>query len=314
MPTSLRLGVLTAAFDDQRRLLLSRRADLNLWTLPGGRLDAGESLTDAAAREVEEETGVIVAVTQPIGLYYLAGWQRMNVLFAAQHISGTPHATTDETRGNAFIHPNEIAVRTRREGTRRAVSVQSNQDSIVDDALAPQRPLPRVLSVPPAELHRLRLALGRRYVWNWLRGKPEPRFPLFDVRAVGLVWDETHRRLFTLKHGNGRALPRLRCDGQGAPWEQLSATIHAACGLQVTFSWVGVWQDAARNKIEFVFAANAPATPLFRAGEWTTARNAALPERDADYAARVRPSYATDPVWMLTTASQAQAGDVLQHL
>lgn len=305
---------MTAAFDDQRRLLLTRRADLNIWTLPGGRLDSGETFADAAAREVYEETGVEVALTQPIGLYYLDGWQRMNVQFAAQRIGGATIAFTDETRDNAFLDIDDIVARTRHEGTRHAVSVQAQHEAIIHDALAAQRPPPRILSVPPADLRRLRLALGRRYVWNWLRGKPEPRFPVFDVRAVALVWDESHRRLLTLKHGSGRALPRLRCDGQRAPWAQLGDAVRTACGLEVSFAWVGLWQDAPRNRIEFVFAASVRETPLFRAGEWTTARNAALPERDAEYAARVKPSFASDSVWMITEGHEARAGDVLQRM
>jgi ADP-ribose pyrophosphatase YjhB (NUDIX family) len=70
----LRLGVVCAVVDDEGRLLLSQRGDLGVWGLPGGRLDAGERLDAAAAREVLEETGVVVKVERAVGLYYLAGW------------------------------------------------------------------------------------------------------------------------------------------------------------------------------------------------------------------------------------------------
>lgn len=50
---------------DQSSVLLSQRRDRNpdfdgLWHLPSGKLDAGESLVDAAAREAEEEVGVLL--------------------------------------------------------------------------------------------------------------------------------------------------------------------------------------------------------------------------------------------------------------
>lgn len=47
------------------RVVLARRANPPLagrWTLPGGALELGESLRDAVAREVFEETGLVVSV------------------------------------------------------------------------------------------------------------------------------------------------------------------------------------------------------------------------------------------------------------
>jgi 8-oxo-dGTP diphosphatase len=51
---------------DGGRVLLSRRRDTNpafdgRWHLPSGKLDAGESVLDAASREAEEEVGVLIA-------------------------------------------------------------------------------------------------------------------------------------------------------------------------------------------------------------------------------------------------------------
>jgi ADP-ribose pyrophosphatase YjhB (NUDIX family) len=51
--------------DGEGRLLLVRRAhepSRGLWSLPGGRIEPGESAPAAAAREVAEETGLDVAV------------------------------------------------------------------------------------------------------------------------------------------------------------------------------------------------------------------------------------------------------------
>src|SRR5215472_14950824 len=48
-----------AVFDDAGRVLLGKRADVGLWTLPGGIIDPAEQPADAAVREVYEETGIV---------------------------------------------------------------------------------------------------------------------------------------------------------------------------------------------------------------------------------------------------------------
>ena len=58
------LAVSTAVFRDGKVLLARRGAkpSIGLWTLPGGRVEPGETLAIAAAREVMEEVGVDCAI------------------------------------------------------------------------------------------------------------------------------------------------------------------------------------------------------------------------------------------------------------
>ena len=52
-------------FDAENRVLLVERArapGAGLWTVPGGKLEHGETLVQAVAREVREETGLVVEV------------------------------------------------------------------------------------------------------------------------------------------------------------------------------------------------------------------------------------------------------------
>lgn len=62
-------GVVAAVRDPDGRLLLTRRADNGLLVLPGGRIELGETLAQAAIREVLEETGVRIEVTGLAGIY-----------------------------------------------------------------------------------------------------------------------------------------------------------------------------------------------------------------------------------------------------
>ncbi|GEB48325.1 NUDIX hydrolase [Streptomyces cacaoi] len=51
-------GVSAVVFDDQRRVLLGRRADNGAWSVIGGIPEPGEQPADCAVREVFEETHV----------------------------------------------------------------------------------------------------------------------------------------------------------------------------------------------------------------------------------------------------------------
>jgi mutator protein MutT len=59
----------TVIYDEQGRILLIHRntSSLKQWELPGGKVEAGEMLEEAAIREAQEEIGVDVEVTKRIG-------------------------------------------------------------------------------------------------------------------------------------------------------------------------------------------------------------------------------------------------------
>lgn len=58
------------AYDDAGRLLVVRRRDdpgRGLWSVPGGRVEAGESDAEALVREMAEETGLVVEPGELVG-------------------------------------------------------------------------------------------------------------------------------------------------------------------------------------------------------------------------------------------------------
>jgi 8-oxo-dGTP pyrophosphatase MutT (NUDIX family) len=65
----IRLGCSAAIFDEQGRILLTKRSDNGQWCLPGGAVDPGETVTEAIEREVWEETGLRVRVKRLVGIY-----------------------------------------------------------------------------------------------------------------------------------------------------------------------------------------------------------------------------------------------------
>lgn len=61
------VGVLFSS--DRSKVLLVRRSDNDRWCLPGGFMQAGETVAEACEREVWEETGLTVQTNRFIGIY-----------------------------------------------------------------------------------------------------------------------------------------------------------------------------------------------------------------------------------------------------
>ena len=96
-PAGPRLGVGAFILDDYDRLLLVQRRrepEAGHWGLPGGKVDFGETVEAAAAREIEEELGVAIRLD---GLLCLvdqideaAGTHWVAPVYRAVIASGTP--------------------------------------------------------------------------------------------------------------------------------------------------------------------------------------------------------------------------------
>jgi ADP-ribose pyrophosphatase YjhB (NUDIX family) len=95
---SIVVAITAFILDETGRLLMIRRTDNDLYTIPGGAQEIGETISQTVVREVREETGITVEVTGLIGVYsdpaHVIAFsngevrQEFSICFRAQPIKG----------------------------------------------------------------------------------------------------------------------------------------------------------------------------------------------------------------------------------
>jgi 8-oxo-dGTP pyrophosphatase MutT (NUDIX family) len=118
-PKANSVAVAVSAFiqDDEGRILMIRRTDNDLYSIPGGQLELGETLAQAAVREVQEETGITCEVSGVIGLYsnpnHVVAYddgevrQEFSICFRASPLAGILRGS-DESREVQWVSPEWI--------------------------------------------------------------------------------------------------------------------------------------------------------------------------------------------------------------
>lgn len=94
---------------DGRVLLLERATNpgRDKLTFPGGYVDRGEPVEDAAVRETAEEVGITAAIDSLLGVYSAAGNPVVLVVYRATVAAGEPHPTA-EARAVGWYGANEL--------------------------------------------------------------------------------------------------------------------------------------------------------------------------------------------------------------
>ncbi len=125
-----------AVRDDRGQLLLIHKVDNDFWALPGGGMELGESIADAAVREVEEETDLTIELIGLVGIYTDPGHvmayddgevrQEFSVCFHPRVVGGEPCEDGSETKEVRWVKPTAIA----------DLSIHPSMRRRIDDALA----------------------------------------------------------------------------------------------------------------------------------------------------------------------------------
>jgi ADP-ribose pyrophosphatase YjhB (NUDIX family) len=101
------IGIFAIIFDKKDRVLLCHRRDYDLWNLPGGGLEKGESPRQGVIREVKEETGLIVETERLSGVYYKPENNEIIFSFVCKIIDGEI-TLTDEADQINYLDINDF--------------------------------------------------------------------------------------------------------------------------------------------------------------------------------------------------------------
>jgi 8-oxo-dGTP pyrophosphatase MutT (NUDIX family) len=119
-PPANSIVVAVTAFiqDAAGRLLMIRRTDNDLYAVPGGAQEVGETIAQTVVREVREETGITVDVTGLIGVYsdpaHVIAFsdgevrQEFSLCFRARPVEGEPR-TSSESKEVLWVEPAGLA-------------------------------------------------------------------------------------------------------------------------------------------------------------------------------------------------------------
>lgn len=124
-----RVAVYALVFDGERVLLALRR-DIDWWNLPGGGMEAGETVDEAMRREVHEETGLEVEVGQLVGVYSKPQKQEVVLTFRCRVIGGTLSAT-EESKECRYFQPDALPLNTLPKHRQRVEDALLNQPQAI---------------------------------------------------------------------------------------------------------------------------------------------------------------------------------------
>jgi ADP-ribose pyrophosphatase YjhB (NUDIX family) len=105
---SLVPSVNVVVVNDAGELLMIRRTDNDNWAVPGGAVDLGESVAQAAVRETREESGIECEITGLVGIYsdpkhvllYTSNGevrQEFSIVLTARPLSGQPTPSSESS-------------------------------------------------------------------------------------------------------------------------------------------------------------------------------------------------------------------------
>lgn len=129
MNHAFKIGAFAVIFDEQGRVLLSHRTDMDLWNLPGGTMELGETPWETVTREVTEETGLTAEIIRLTGIYSKPDKDDIVFCFACR-ITGGELTLSDEADQHGWFALDEMPLKTSTKHAERIRDAAANHSDV----------------------------------------------------------------------------------------------------------------------------------------------------------------------------------------
>jgi ADP-ribose pyrophosphatase YjhB (NUDIX family) len=255
--SALKIAVNGIVVNQFGQVLIMKRDDTRTWAIPGGALESGELPPEAAAREVEEETGQRVHPVRLVGLYHWRSRLTDQLAFSFRCLpAGGEITRTEESLAAGFVAPDKLPR-----------SILKLHRARIEQGLSHQGGPPywgQQHVSPVLNYLGMGLFLPLIYRWKDLRRwqKHQPRYqpaPSWGTAAFVIVRDEAGRVLWVKRRDyDVWNLPGGQSNPGEAPWDAAVRETKEETGLNVRLlDLAGVYVKSEPLSLIFAFTAAA---------------------------------------------------------
>jgi ADP-ribose pyrophosphatase YjhB (NUDIX family) len=248
----MQIGTSGVVVNEYGQVLLIRRNDSGTMALPSGSLEQGELPDANVAREVRQETGLIVVPVRLVGLYYFRLRKRENLNFVFRCLRrGGQLAPSAESPEVDFFPAGALPAPMADFHRRRIIQALSHEGGPplwVEERASWRSFLPglklRTIVYPRLRRQRAREGLP-----------PYQSPPDLSVSAFVIARDRAGDILWTRRPGAGEwRLPGADCPGSEAPWRVGGHAFRKTTAVAPILTGLsGFYLDGSSNHVELAF-------------------------------------------------------------